>query len=373
MAAPRDTTVVLKAFRLGWYLAEVRGRNRPNTPAKDDHYLPGGDYRPLPLRVERSATERRIEAQGVLTELAIRLDVNDDGHGGSFGKTVDQDACHLAKSRLATKTPPAVIEQQWKDLAEVLWNFDAHIQDELTARSEMQACAYQLGRGLAETYWALDPLESEKAHGWGFLLGDRRCAELGRFIGRLSAYLNTYTGSAVVGSIEIWKEYAKDAKFDKDDPVQVGAAMAAQEAMHGQIRRWYELIVLGQDPTTLIRPFGMLSSWRMLKQAVRQFWPQVAFTVIGLCFLATFIALLTAGVGSDLVRTLGALLGAAGLSIGGVTGALKNSAQSLLVRLRQDTYTELVTEGVIVEPPLMSKTVMRRAVAQRRLTPITPG
>src|SRR5215472_16875469 len=128
MPEPRDTLVVLKAFRLGWYLAEVRGRNRPNSPADDDHYLPGGDYRPLPLRVERTATERRIEAQGVLTELAIRLDVDDARGGGSFGKTVDQSACQLAKSRQANKTPPTVTEQQWKDLAEVLWEFDAHIQ-----------------------------------------------------------------------------------------------------------------------------------------------------------------------------------------------------------------------------------------------------
>jgi len=373
MHQPRDTIVVLKAFRLGWYMAEVRGRNRPNSPQRDERYLPGGDYRPLPLRVERTATERRIEAQGVLTELAIRLYVDEDGHGGSYGKRVDQDACHLDKSRHAPNQQQSVLDQQWKDLAEVLWDFDAHIQDELTARSEIQACAYQLGRGLAETYWALDPFESGQAHGWTFLLGERRCAELGRLIGRISAYLNIYTGSAVVGSIEIWKEFARGAAFDAKDPEQVKSAMAAQEAMHGQIRRWYELIVLGQDPTTLIRPFDMLSSVRMLKQAVRQFWPQVAFTAIGLGCLGTFLAMVTFGGGSELVKTLGVTLGTAGLSIGGVTGALKNSAQSLLVRLRQDTYTELITEGVIVQPPAMSRAAMRQAVAGRRLTPITPG
>lgn len=372
MAQPRDTIAVLKAFRLGWYLAEVRGRNRPNSPERDEHWLPGGDYRPLPLRVERTATERRIEGQGVLTELAIRLFVDEDGHGGSYGKRVDQDACHLARSRHA-KAQQSVLDQQWKDLAEVLWDFDAHIQDELTARSEIQACAYQLGRGLAETYWALDPLESADAHGWTFLLGERRCAELGRLVGRISAHLNIYTGSAVVGSIEIWKEFAREAVFDRNDPAQVKSAMAAQEAMHGQIRRWYELIVLGQDPTTLIRPFGALNGFRMLTQALRQFWPQVVLAVVGLGFLGTFIVLATLGPGNGLAKTLGATIGAAGLSLGGVTGALKNSAQSLLVRLRQDTYTELVTEGVIVKPPAMSRATMRRAVAQRRLTPITPG
>jgi hypothetical protein len=372
MALPLDTTIVLKAFRLGWYLAEVRGRNRPNAPEQDDPGVPGGDHHPLPLRIERTPIERRIEAQGVLAELATEFRVDDDGLGGSYGKRVDQDAYRLAQARKSAKTAPADLVQLWETLAEVLWDFDAHIQDVLTAASEMQACAYQLGRGLAETYWALDPFETGRAHGWTFLLGDRRCAELSRLVGRLSAYLNTYTGSAIVGSIEIWKVFARDAVFDKNQDEQVRAARLAQNRVRDQIRRWYELIVLGQDPTTLIRPFDVLGSFRTVKQAIRQFWPQVAATVIGLGFLVVVLILLGVGAGSDLVKTLGVILAASGLSIGGISGALKNSAQGLLVRLRQDTYTELVTEGVVVQPPAMSKAAMRKAVAQRQLTPVTP-
>ena len=317
MVLPLDTTIVLRAFRLGWYLAEVRGRNRPNAPEQDDPGVPGGDHHPLPLRIERTPIERRIEAQGVLAELATEFRVDDDGHGGSYGKRVDQDAYRLAQARKSAKTAPADVAQLWGTLAEVLWDFDAHVQDVLTAASEMQACAYQLGRGLAEIYWALDPFDIDRAHGWTFLLGDRRCAELSRLVGRLSAYLNTYTGSAIVGSIEIWKVFARDAVFDKDQAEQMRVARLAQNTVREQIRRWYELIVLGQDPTTLIRPFGVLGSFRMVRQAVRQFWP------------------------------------------------------GLLVRLRQDTYTELVTEDVVVGPPAMSKAAMRKAVAQRQLTPVT--
>ena len=65
------------------------------------------------------------------------------------------------------------------------------------------------------------------------------------------------------------------------------------------------------------------------------------------------------------------VLAAAGVSIGGVTGALKNSAQSMLVRLRQDTYTDLITEGITVQPPAMTKRDMRTVMARRKLTPIT--
>src|SRR6266702_2728559 len=87
------------------------------------------------------------------------------------------------------------------------------------------------------------PIDVERAHGWTFLLGDRRCAELSRLVGRLSAYLNTYTGPAIVGSIEIWKVFARDAVFDKNQAEQV---RVAQNTVREQIRRWYELIVLGQ-------------------------------------------------------------------------------------------------------------------------------
>lgn len=373
MTTPEDTTIVINAFRLGWYLAEVRGRNRPDAPESGGPGVPAADDHPLPLRIERTTVERRIEAQGVLAELARELDVDVDRCGGSYGSRVDQDAHRLANARRTPGAVPAVLTKQWVDLGGVLWEFDSHIQDALTSVSEMQACAYQLGRGLAETYWALDPWETENAHGWKFLFGEHRCAELSRLLGRLSAYLDTYTGSAIDGSLEIWKEFAKGAAFDKNNADQMAEAGLARNAMRDQVRRWYELIVLGQDPTTLIKPFDVLGNFRTLKQAARQFWPQVAATTIGLGFLVAFLILLGVGGGSGLVRTVGVILATTGLSIGGITGALKNSAQGLLVRLRQDTYTELVTEGVVVQPPEMSKGIMRKAVAKRTLTPITAG
>lgn len=356
---PDDSADVINAFRLGWYVAEVRGRNRPDGPARDPE-LPNGDIHPLPLRVERAVTERRIEAQGVLAALANALRVDDGGRG----KRIDEEAHQLARARQHAdpENDPAV---RWKDLADTLWHFDAHIQDLLTANSEMQACAYQLGRGLAETYWTLNPADTRGRQSWRFLLGDRRCDELSRLVGRLSAYLGVYTGPAIVGSIEIWKEFAEQDGLDGQ------RSYSAQVVLGQQIRRWYELVVLGQDPTTLIRPFTVIGDFRTLRQAIRQFWPQVALTVAGLGFVATFLVLLSVGAGSDLLKTLGALLGVVGLSAGAFTGALKNSAQSLLARLRQDTYTELVTEGVTCRPPGMTAPDMRKAMARRTLTPIT--
>src|SRR5262249_1301254 len=161
-ALPDDDQQVIAAFRMGWYLAEVRGRNRPNGPAHPDIKMPGGDRRPLPLRIERTGPERRIEAQGVLAKKAQELGVDGDGHGGSYGKRVDQEAHQLdsARKAKAPEGPP------WEALADVLWRFDAHIQDALSATSEMHACAYQLGRGLAEMYWALVPVGGQGAQSW---------------------------------------------------------------------------------------------------------------------------------------------------------------------------------------------------------------
>jgi hypothetical protein len=360
VALPEDSKQVIDAFRLGWYVAEVRGRNRPGGPAHADTMLPKGDRHPLPLRIERTPAERRIEAQGMLAALAQQLGV-DSGTDGGYGTLVDQNAHRLAKAR--SEQVPA--DAAWEALAAVLWKFDAHIQDVLPATSEMRSCAYQLGRGLAETYWALVPTDTQGPQSYRFLFGQPRCAELSRLIGRLSAYLNTYTGSAMVGSIEIWKDFAHRDTMSADESAQ------ACEALRNQIRRWYELVVLAQDPTTLIRPFDVIGSYRTLAQAIKQFAPQVVATVIGLGALVVVLIMLSVGEHSDLVQTIGVVLAAAGVSIGGVTGALKNSAQSILVRLRQDTYTELVTEGITVQPPAMTKREMRTAMARRKLTPIT--
>lgn len=361
MALPNDSAKVLNAFRLGWYLAEVRGRNRPDGPARDDPELPVGDRHPLPLRIERTAPERRIEAQGVLAEIAKELGVDEDG---GHGKRVDQEAHRLADAT-SHRDPDHDPAEQWETLANTLWHFDAHIQDALSADSDIQACAYQLGRGLAETFWALNPTQADGRQGWRFLLGETRCAELSRLAGRLSAYLNTYTGPAIAGSIEIWKEFAERGEWNPE------SGRVAQPALREQIRRWYELIVLGQDPTTLIKPFDVIGNFRTLRQAIRQFWPQVAATVVGLGCIGALLVLLSVGAGSDLLKTLGAVLGVLGVSIGAITGALKNSAQSLLARLRQDTYTELVTEGITSQPPGMTRPEMRRAMARRTLTPVT--
>ena len=76
MSGPGDAVEVINALRLGWYVAEVRGRSRPGglRPAADA--LPSRSHHVLPLRVERTAAELRIEAQAILHKLAGDLGVD---------------------------------------------------------------------------------------------------------------------------------------------------------------------------------------------------------------------------------------------------------------------------------------------------------
>jgi hypothetical protein len=63
---PEDADAVVAALRLGWYMAEVRGRNRPGGPPGQELSRVGQSSHSLPLSFERSPTELRIQAQAVL-------------------------------------------------------------------------------------------------------------------------------------------------------------------------------------------------------------------------------------------------------------------------------------------------------------------
>jgi hypothetical protein len=374
MPAADDVTNVLSALRLGWCLAEARGRNRPGGPSGNDIGMPDHDDHPLPLRIERSRTELRIEAQTVVAELAKELGVDGAADGTSFSASLDEAAERLAQLRApgASNTLQRALEVNpgaeaaWAVLAQLIWRFDIHIQDRLTAISESQAIGYQLGRGLAETYWALDPGADNGSRGWSFLLGGTRCAELSRLAGRMGAYLSEYVAPAIAGSVEIWKEVAMT-------PAWRGDVHEADQALYRQIRRWYELIILGQDPTTLISPSAIMTSIPTLRRAVRLFWPQLVATVIGLGFLVALLVLLGIGSNSSWAKTLSGIVAAAGLSLATLTGTLKNSAQAMLKRLRQDAYTDLVVMAVQTAPAPVKKSDLQKAISRRELTQATPN
>src|SRR5215831_10933893 len=167
MPGPGDALEVINALRLGWYVAEVRGRSRPGGPRPPGDELPSRGDHVLPLRIERTAPELRAEAQAILHKLSGDLGVD---------AVTDHDP---AQSRTA------VIGQQADALAAAEPQSAAAVAawQALTAESDLRAAAYQLGRGLAEMYWALDPdaaCDPLMPECWTFLLGAHRCEELTR-------------------------------------------------------------------------------------------------------------------------------------------------------------------------------------------------
>ena len=337
MAAPADADKVIEALRLGWYMAEVRGRNRLDPPKPESSDLPSRLDHFLPLRNERKSEERRIEAQVVLSALALRLNVAQDSKGNDFPQEVDGIA---KKLDLVRGTSGALA--QWETLANKLYYFDAHIQDTLSASSDSQATAYLLGRGVSETYWALDVHATDTATSWTFLLGSERITELSRGVARLSAYFNAYTAPAVAGSLAAWHKVATVSAWRTQSD--------APRCLYLQIRRWYGLLVLGQDPSSLIKPYAILRSWRAVVHALSSFAFQLTTLgaslglIVGLSFLATY------GKTSAWVNTLLGLVSALGVTVAAVQARMKNTATAILARLRRDVYTDLVAGDITYLP-----------------------
>jgi hypothetical protein len=371
---PQDSDRVQAAIRLGWAVAEVRGRNRPGGPTAGLLNLPVRVDDPLPLRVQRTPTELRIEAQGVLSYLAARLEVDIQARSlgrPAYGQAIDEAARDLARVRRFCPEGSDQVRVAWETLAGLLWRFDADAQDRLTAVSDTQANGYQLGRGLAECYWALDPVSAEGWDSWPFLFNQARCAELTRLVGRMSPYLESFSASSIAGSLEVWKRLSTDQEWRRQPTVQ--------DDLYQQIRNWYELLVLNQDPTQLVQPYHMLRNWRATNKALRAFIPQLILAAVSALLVVGFVIALSQKHPVGWLAALTSVLGAVGLSAAGLTAKLRSEAQALSTRLRQDAYTDLIAAAIttVPDPPpgrhrKGRDAVVEEAVGARTLTPSTP-
>ena len=178
--------------------------------------------------------------------------------------------------------------------------------------------------------------------------------------------MGEYTAAAIAGSLEVWRAVVAAPGW-MGDPTQTS------HALYSQIRRWYELIVLRQDPTTLIGPAAVMRNYRTLARVFKLFWPELAATVFGLGALITLLFLVNVDGAAAWEKTLSGVLAVVGLSLAGLTGTLKNSAQALTKRLRQDAYTDLVALAVQTAPAPPDHSALQRAISHRALTPATPN
>src|SRR6266566_4957045 len=131
------------ALRLGWALAEARGRYRlwSNPRLAPAAGLPSRSGHALPLADERTTTEQRVAAEHLLNALADELKLDPDyvtlpGQpkepvGVASSARLRQLAGDLVTAHEAND--PAEIAKAWNALAEFCYGWDTHIQDQLAA------------------------------------------------------------------------------------------------------------------------------------------------------------------------------------------------------------------------------------------------
>jgi hypothetical protein len=409
---PPGTPDVRRAIRLGWFVAEVRGRHwwrgeRPPVVSMPEH-----PPWPLPLRPERTAAESRCAARAGVCALAEQLGVAGDGPPfpdrlQRLAGSLEEDGGVLLERPTAglTAAEVAVRDVAWEEMAQLLHDWDRAIQDALVAGSDELANGYLLGRGLAECYWALaaedappggpgdrpapptgvqglveDAVVSAagvpggSASSWEYLFGAARRTELSRLVGRLAPHLPALTPTAVAGSLQVWGDVAGDPAWREDG----GAAR-----LYEQHRHWYELVVLGRDPTTYVKPYALLRGWRATLRAFRGLWPQLLLALLSAAAVTAVAYFLGTGRGQAWLTALLGLFGALGLTASGVAAKAKSAGQQLVTRVRQDAYGDLVAVAVCVVPPLpggmggaarqqRTERRVRAAVRQRHVTTVTP-
>lgn len=129
------------------------------------------------------------------------------------------------------------------------------------------------------------------------------------------------------------------------------------------------------DPETLLKPYAVLRFTKITPKVLRTFAAEIAIGVVG---LAGFIglAIMTIKVqGFPGWKTIAAVVGVLGISVGGVQAALKNATQSLVGRLRADLYSDLVTTAISSLPPMGrgKRRAVRKAIRARTVTAALPG
>lgn len=338
---PRDgQDTVRSAFRLGWAIAELRGRYRPDridNPIPDPGPAIVRTDHALPLANERSAAEQRIEVvhavKGLSQELAVDFPLG--------GQTRPEQLDPVLDALTARRPEQAA----WDRLTKALYGWDAQIQDTLVMRPS-QAAAYQLGRGLSEVYWALHPEvgDANDARSWLFLLGPRRRATLARYAARLVAFLDPLVLPAVTTSLESWGQVAGDERWRSQPD--------ALTQLFAQGLMWRDLIRAERRPEDLdpVPVSDLFQEVQLIRKLWSAFWPQLALGIVGAAVLILGIVGLVAGSTNRSLATAFAVLGVLGITLASGYAKAKASAASVLATFRATIERERAGRAATLLP-----------------------
>ncbi|MGO9559163.1 MAG: hypothetical protein ACLPYW_08755 [Acidimicrobiales bacterium] len=410
-------------------MAEVRGRARVHGPADIESCVMERGGWVLPLASERSPAELEVEREHALQAVARQLMVDPqipavvmirepacpDHPPAAAGSEPRYSDEMRVLGKLVTDNRPAEgakasqdFTKCWNAFAYVVYHWDAEIQDLLLSRSDHLANAYELGRALAEVFWALDPNAPPRIDpegradpgppnnpvSWQWLLGDERRAVITRLLGRLAPYFDPLTAPAVASSVEVWGAVAAETvetwywwgtrKKNTRHANRWWRAPGAQATLSAQIANWYSLLVGGLDPETLLKPYALLRSWKIFKKVFKVFGLELAVGLIGAGAIA-FGILDASASHNPALKTLIAVLGSLGVTSASLQARLKATTQSTVARLRQDLSTDLVAWQITLTPKLpkqrptptnpqiRTKWITERAIARRSITAPLPA
>jgi hypothetical protein len=354
-ADPADAQQVRDLIRFGWAIAEFRGLVRVGNddPAAAKTLLRKRKYHALPLSWERSAPEQRYELEDVVTKLAADLGLSLSGKDMvDWEHNKPRDATITAAGRvldLAQQVPADPTDPgwsaRWNAFAEALYQWDKQVQDTLAPGPFGKSSAYQLGRGLAEVTWALDPhAPADDVDGWLFLLGRERTLALTQLLERLDKYFEPLTAKSIMASLKRWGTLVEN---------EVARTAEAAVYLRQQALLWRDLLVTDRDPKTLVSPAKPIAEVASIWPVLKALWLQILLGVIGIGVLtgAAFALAHSSGSDNSTFGAAAAVLGVFGITGSGLSARAKSSANSLLKSVNEGLQADLVVDAVTRLPP----------------------
>lgn len=342
-----EPEAVLQALRFGWAIAELRGRIRQAPPSEQP---PPRPEHALPLAGERTWEEQTIETASVLACLAdeLGLDVGLDTLSGQDGdgKVTAQLGILRAKlDRARSDHDEAGAHVLWEDACKLFYAWDAKVQDTLAGESFAVASGYQLGRGLAEVYWALDTRTgAPDVRSWEVLLGSVRVGEVRQLLKRLSAYFLPGVSVALEASLAAWQEVAADASLR--------ARAETYEQLHEQLHVWHDALLIGQTPEARLAPKDLIARARRIGPIVRAFLPEASVALASLVAAGIAAGLFAIGGHTPALAPVLAVVSLFGVTSAGALAKAKDEAHSLFAQLQQAMNADLLEVALTLPPAL---------------------
>jgi uncharacterized RDD family membrane protein YckC len=320
-APPADLADVQAGLRLGWHIAELRGRHDP-AALREPLAAVSFEAHALRLGDELSPAGQALEVESVIGRVAAALLVNED----IDGKPVTEARLADYRRRIFTAPDDQARDAAWLDFAAFIEGWDEQIQCVLAAQSSRLVAAYRMGRGYAEIRWALHGDAPEgTSSSWSFLLGAERRDLLIRLTERLSAYFDPLTPAALIASLRVWYEVAENPDWRQD----------ALTDLQRQSEMWHDLILADLTGDNLLHGDPMQALW----------YPYRLLPILGQFKLETVVTILSViGLGIALAIVLFAYAPHSAQA-GAVTAATHNAGGPLSVG-GVVTFVSLVSAGV---------------------------